>query len=53
MSSELSSLVVKVDKELHRKIKMNCAADGVSLKEYILGLIQKDLETREKKGDEK
>ncbi len=34
----------KVDEELYRRIKIHIARKGKTLKEYILELIQKDLE---------
>lgn len=34
---------IKVDAELYKKIKIRIAEEGITLKEYILNLIEKDL----------
>jgi predicted HicB family RNase H-like nuclease len=48
MEDERSSLVVRIDRELHRKIKATCAVDGISIRDYIVKLVEKDLEQRNK-----
>ncbi|MDR1208859.1 MAG: hypothetical protein LBK41_00870 [Clostridiales bacterium] len=35
---------IKVSEELYKKIKVKIANDGKTLKDYVLELIQKDLE---------
>lgn len=44
MSQEVTTLVVKIDKDLHRKMKATCVANDISIKNYIVGLIKKDME---------
>lgn len=41
---EEKNIGIKVDAELYKKIKVKIAQEGITLKEYILKLIQKDLE---------
>lgn len=41
------NLSIRVDEELFRKIKVKIAMDDKTLKEYLLDLILKDLETKE------
>lgn len=53
MNENISTLVIKMDKELHRQMKINCATDGISQKAYVIELIKKDMAAREKKGDKK
>lgn len=37
------TITIRVDEETHRKIKIRIAQEGVTLKDYILNLINKDL----------
>lgn len=37
------TITIRIDEELHKKIKIAIAQDGVTLKEYIINLINKDL----------
>ena len=50
MANEWSSLVVRIDKDLHRKIKAACAIDGTSIKDYIIKLLEKDMQERDSKN---
>jgi predicted HicB family RNase H-like nuclease len=50
VDEQLSSLVVRIDKDLHKQLKTNCVLEGISIKDYISGLIQKDLEEKNKDG---
>lgn len=40
------SLTIKVNEELYRKIKIDVLMRNMSLKEYLLSLIMKDLKER-------
>ncbi len=40
--SERSTLVIKMDKELHKQIKANCAINEISIKDYVIGLVKED-----------
>lgn len=42
------TLAFRIDEEFHRAIKVKLAADGKTLKDYVLGLIEKDLRTSER-----
>ena len=53
MSDNLSSLVVRIDKELHKQIKAACAIDDMSIREYITNLIKKDMQNRNEQNKEK
>ena len=37
---------IRVDEELYRQIKIRIAEEGLTLKDYILELIKKDLEEK-------
>lgn len=39
------TITVRISEELHKEIKIKIAHDGISLKNYVVSLIQKDLET--------
>ena len=53
MTDEYSSLVIKINKELHKQIKATCAVNGISIKEYITRLVEKDMQEQNKKGQER
>lgn len=38
------TITVRISEDLHRAIKIKIAQEGVSLKDYVVSLIQKDLE---------
>lgn len=38
------TITIRVNEELHKEIKIEIAQKGISLKDYVLGLIEKDLE---------
>ena len=44
MSQETTTLVVRIDKDLHKKMKAACAVNDISIKDYVVGLIKKDME---------
>lgn len=44
MSQETTTLVVRIDKDLHRKMKATCVSNDISIKDYVVGLIKKDME---------
>ena len=50
MSDNTSSLVVRIDKELHKQMKATCAIEDISIKEYITNLIKEDLQKRNKQN---
>lgn len=50
VTNERSSLVVKIDKELHKQIKAACAVNDISIRDYIIGLIEKDMQKRNKQN---
>lgn len=50
MSNEISSLVVRIDKELHKQMKATCAINDVSIRDYITNLIKKDMQERNKQN---
>lgn len=47
---ERSSLVVKIDKDLHKQIKATCAVEGISIREYIIELVNNDMQKRQNKN---
>ena len=46
-----STLVIRLDKQLHRQIKSVCALKGMSIKEYILGLVTENIQEQDKKKE--
>lgn len=50
VADELSSLVVRINKELHKQIKATCAVDGISIRDYIIRLVEKDMQERNKQN---
>lgn len=40
------TITIRIDEELHRKIKIKIANEGVKLKEYLVDLIEKDLKIK-------
>lgn len=42
------TITIRVAEELHKEIKVKIAQDGISLKDYILELIEKDLKKSKK-----
>ena len=51
--NEQSSLVIKIDKELHKQIKATCAINEISIKDYIVMLVEKDMKERNNKVENK
>lgn len=37
------TITVRISNDLHKAVKIRIAEQGISLKDYIVGLIQKDL----------
>ncbi|WP_446897418.1 toxin-antitoxin system HicB family antitoxin [Clostridium sp. LBM24168] len=37
------TITIRIDDNLHKDIKINIAKKGISLKDYIVGLVKKDL----------
>mgnify|MGYP002765186642 FL=1 len=37
------TITIRIDEDLHKKIKIHIAQQGLSLKDYIVGLMLKDL----------
>lgn len=48
-------LILEVDSELHRRLKVRCAEDGVSMSDLVRRLIEEYLKTKKggKDGDSK
>ncbi len=50
MVSERSTLVIKMDKELHKQIKANCATNEISIKDYVIGIVKEDFKRQDEKA---
>lgn len=37
------TITLRIDEKLHKDIKINIAKKGITLKDYVIGLIKKDL----------
>lgn len=42
----MKSLTIRMDDELHKQVKIKTAVDGITIQDYILNLVKKDLEKR-------
>ena len=49
LNKEVSSLVVKIDKDLHKKMKATCAINEISIRDYITNLIKNDIQDENRK----
>lgn len=38
------NIVLRVDQDFHQRVKIHVAMEGITLQDYIVGLIEKDLE---------
>lgn len=47
MSSDKKNIVLKVDPDFHKQIKLFVTMNGTTLQDYIIGLIKKDMEEKE------
>lgn len=43
MPESFKTITLRVEEDLHREIKIKIAKEGILLKEYLIGLIEKDL----------
>ena len=50
MANEVASLVVRIDKELHKQMKATCVMRDISIRDYITELIKKDLEKQNRQN---
>ena len=41
------NIVLRVDPDFHQKVKIHVAMEGITLQDYIVGLIEKDLEQQQ------
>lgn len=44
------TMTIRLDEELHKKIKLKSVKENKSIKNYILGLVLEDLEKEKKKN---
>lgn len=44
--SRSSSMIVKMNKELHHQVRIQAAIEGITLREYVIGLLEKDLKAK-------
>jgi len=50
LANERSTLVIKMDKELHKQIKANCAINEISIRDYVIGLVKEDFKRQHEKA---
>ncbi len=50
VASERSTLVIKMDRELHKQIKANCAINEISIRDYVIGLVKEDFKRQDEKA---
>lgn len=41
------TITIRITEELHKEIKLKCVQEGVTLKDYLVELIEKDLKENE------
>ena len=44
----MRNLSILIEEDLHRKVKIRAASKGVTVKQYLLNLIEKDLTTEKR-----
>lgn len=44
------TMTIRLDEELHKRIKLKAVKEGKTVKDYILNLVKQDLEKEEKKN---
>lgn len=47
---KLRNVVLRVDNELHKQIKMHVTQEETTIQEYVVGLIKNDLDKNKKQG---
>lgn len=47
--NERKSLTIRMEEELHKKVKIKAVMENQSIQDYILNLVKKDLEKEEAK----
>lgn len=48
----MKNLTIQVEEELFRKIKIKLARNGMTMRDYILGLIEEDFNKTQKEKDD-
>lgn len=43
----LKRVIIELDEEFHKRLKIFCFTEGITLKEYITGCVKKDLEQKQ------
>lgn len=41
------TITIRITEELHKEVKLKCVQEGVTLKDYLVELIEKDLKENE------
>lgn len=41
------TITIRITEELHKEVKLKCVQEGVTLKDYLIELIEKDLKENE------
>ncbi len=44
----MKRVIIELDEEFHKQLKIFCFTNGITLKDYISGCVKKDLESRKK-----
>ena len=44
----MKGVIIELDEEFHKQLKIFCFTNGITLKDYISGCVKKDLESRKK-----
>jgi hypothetical protein len=44
----MKRVIIELDEEFHKQLKIFCFTKGITLKDYISGCVKKDLESRKK-----
>ena len=43
---KMKRVIIELDEDLHKQLKIFCFTQGITLKDYITGCVKKDLETK-------
>lgn len=42
----MKRVIIELDEEFHKQLKIFCFTNGITLKDYITGCVKRDLETK-------
>lgn len=46
----MKRVIIELDEEFHKQLKIFCFTNGITLKDYITGCVKRDLETKKEQN---